>query len=55
LNRRINALAYPRDDVQRRLRNGDAFFLEVWSEAKLMLVGTEDDLPKLTETEVSWS
>jgi len=55
LNRRINALAYPREDVQRRLRNGDAFFLEVWSEPKVMLVGSEDDLPTLTETKVSWS
>ena len=55
LNRRVNALAYSRDDVEGRLRNGDAFFLEVWSEPKVMLVGSEEDLPRLTETKVSWS
>lgn len=42
--RQINALAYPREEVERRLDEGDAFFLEVWAQPKVMLVGSEGDL-----------
>ncbi len=45
VGRRINAVAYTRDEVARRLQDGDAFFLEVWAEPKVMLIGTEDELP----------
>jgi hypothetical protein len=43
--RRINALAYPRTEIEKRLAGRDAFFIEVWAQPKLMLVGSEDDLP----------
>ena len=45
VGRRINALAYTRDEVMGRLDDGDAFFLEVWAQPKVMLIGTEDELP----------
>jgi predicted nucleotidyltransferase len=45
VERPINALAYTRAEVERRLRDGDAFFLEVWAAPKTMLVGGEADLP----------
>jgi predicted nucleotidyltransferase len=45
VERPINALAYPRSEVERRLRDGDAFFLEVWAGPKMMLVGSGADLP----------
>lgn len=55
LSRHVNALAYPAAEVQRRLNSGDAFFLEVWAGPKMMLVGSEDDLPKLGVNEATWS
>jgi predicted nucleotidyltransferase len=45
VGRRINAVAYTRSEVERRLADGDAFFLEVWAEPKVMLVGAEGELP----------
>jgi predicted nucleotidyltransferase len=45
VGRRINAIAYTRAEVVRRLDEGDAFFLEVWAQPKVMLVGTENQLP----------
>lgn len=45
VGRRINAIAYTREEVARRLNRGDAFFLEVWAQPKVMLIGTEDELP----------
>lgn len=45
VGRRINAIAYTRSEVEHRLDDGDAFFLEVWAEPKVMLVGAEGDLP----------
>lgn len=45
IGRRINAVAYAREEVARRLEVGDAFFLEVWAQPKVMLIGTEDELP----------
>jgi predicted nucleotidyltransferase len=48
LRRRINALAYTRDDVLQRLAGHDAFFAEVWAQPKVMLIGDEKDLPQPT-------
>jgi predicted nucleotidyltransferase len=45
VGQRINALAYTRKEVKDRLDDGDAFFLEVWAQPKVMLIGTEDELP----------
>jgi predicted nucleotidyltransferase len=47
LGREVNAMAYPRADVERRLAGGDGFVLEVWRKPKLMLVGSEAELPRL--------
>jgi predicted nucleotidyltransferase len=47
LGREVNAMAYPRPDVERRLAAGDGFLREVFGQAKLMLVGSEEDLPAL--------
>jgi len=47
LNRRINALAYRREDVMQRLTSQDAFFTEVWAQPKMMLIGDDQDLPRL--------
>jgi len=47
LRRRINALAYRREDVMQRLATQDAFFTEVWAQPKVMLIGDENDLPGL--------
>jgi len=55
LQRHVNVLAYPRSEVQRRLRSGDAFFLEVWAGPKVMLIGGEDDLPKLGDAVAVWT
>lgn len=46
LRRRINALAYRREDVMQRLATQDAFFTEVWAQPKVMLIGDENDLPQ---------
>jgi predicted nucleotidyltransferase len=46
VGRRINAIAYTRAEVVRRLEGCDAFFLEVWAQPKVMLVGTDDELPR---------
>jgi predicted nucleotidyltransferase len=48
LRRRINALAYRREDVLQRLVAHDAFFAEVWAQPKVMLIGDEKDLPQPT-------
>src|SRR5262249_34977673 len=45
VGRRINAVAYTPEEIARRLQGGDAFFLEVWAQPKVMLIGTEDELP----------
>jgi hypothetical protein len=45
LGREVNAMAYPRREVAGRLASGDGFLLELWGQPKLMLVGTEEDLP----------
>ncbi len=50
VGRRVSAVAYTRDEVSRRLRDGDAFFLEVWAQPKVMLVGAEDELPPALAT-----
>lgn len=47
LRRRINALAYRREDVVQRLATQDAFFTEVWAQPKVMLIGDDKDLPQL--------
>ncbi len=48
LRRRINALAYRREDVLQRFAAHDAFFAEVWAQPKVMLIGDENDLPRPT-------
>jgi len=45
LDREVNAVAYPRRDVERRLAQGDGFLREVFSGPKLMLLGRDTDLP----------
>ena len=45
LGREVNAMAYPRAEIARRLAEGDGFLLEVWRQPKLMLAGREADLP----------
>lgn len=45
LGREVNAVAYPRRDVERRLAQGDGFLREVFSGPKLMLMGKDTDLP----------
>ena len=45
LGREVNAMAYPRPDVERRLAEGDGFLREVFSGPKLMLLGKDTDLP----------
>lgn len=47
LGREVNAMAYPRQDVERRLAGGDGFLREVFSGPKLMLAGNEADLPSV--------
>ena len=48
LRRRINAVAYRREDVMQRFAAHDAFFAEVWAQPKVMLIGYENDLPQPT-------
>lgn len=48
LGREVNAMAYPRPDVERRLAEGDGFLREVFSGPKLMLLGTDTDLPAVS-------
>jgi len=45
LGREVNAMAYPRQDVERRLAEGDGFLREVFSGPRLMLFGSDADLP----------
>jgi predicted nucleotidyltransferase len=51
LGREVNSMAYPRQDVERRLAAGDGFLREVFTGPKLMLAGREEDLPVLNERE----
>src|SRR5262245_8208281 len=46
LGREVNAMAYPRPEVERRLAEGDGFLQEVFRQPKLMLAGREEDLPR---------
>ena len=48
LGREVNAMAYPRRDVARRLAEGDGFLREVFGGPKLMLVGRDTDLPAVS-------
>jgi predicted nucleotidyltransferase len=45
LGREVNAMAYSREELAGRLAAGDGFLREVWAQPKLMLVGSEDELP----------
>lgn len=45
LGREVNAMAYPRGDVERRLAEGDGFLREVFAGRKVMLAGEAADLP----------
>ncbi len=47
LGREVNAMAYPRHDLELRLAAGDGFLREIFSGPKLMLRGDEADLPPL--------
>jgi len=47
LGREVNAMAYPRREVERRLAEGDGFLREVFRQPKLMLAGREEDLPAI--------
>lgn len=48
LGREVNAMAYPRAEVERRLAGGDGFLREVFTGPKLMLTGREEDLPPVS-------
>ena len=45
--RTVNALAYTRREVEEGMAHGNAFLLEVWAQPKVMLVGSEEDLPRI--------
>jgi predicted nucleotidyltransferase len=47
IGREVNAMAYPRQEVERRLAEGDGFLREVFRQPKLMLAGREEDLPAI--------
>jgi predicted nucleotidyltransferase len=47
LGREVNAMAYRRREVERRLAEGDGFLREVFRQPKLMLAGREEDLPAI--------
>jgi predicted nucleotidyltransferase len=47
LGREVNAMAYPRQEVERRLAEGDGFLREIFGGPKVMLAGREDELPGL--------
>ncbi|HYW27089.1 MAG TPA: MarR family transcriptional regulator [Terriglobales bacterium] len=51
LGREVNAMAYPRHELVSRLAAGDGFLREVWARPKLMLVGSEDELPPAAVSE----
>jgi predicted nucleotidyltransferase len=51
LGREVNAMAYPRHELASRLAAGDGFLREVWAMPKLMLVGSEDELPRAGDGE----
>jgi predicted nucleotidyltransferase len=45
--RDVNAVAYPRNEVEERLITGDTFLTQVWGQPKIFLAGDEGDLPQL--------
>ncbi len=47
LQREINLVCRRREYVERHLAEGWDFYVRVWRGPKLMLVGTEADLPAL--------
>ncbi len=47
IGREVNAMAYPRQEVERRLAEGDGFLREVFIGPKLMLTGSEAELPSV--------
>jgi predicted nucleotidyltransferase/predicted transcriptional regulator len=47
IGREVNAMAYPRQEVERRLAEGDGFLREVFRQPKLMLAGREEELPAI--------
>jgi predicted nucleotidyltransferase len=53
LRREINPVVYSPDEFQRRTANDDSFVREVLSNAKLFLVGNEDELRKLTQDQTA--
>ena len=44
LSRKVNPAVYARKDLDRRLRQGNAFIKRVLSQPKLWVIGGEDDL-----------
>jgi hypothetical protein len=47
ISRTVNAFVYTRQEVVEGMTQGSGFFLEVWAQPKLMLVGREEDLPRI--------
>jgi len=45
--RTVNALVYTRHETEEAMAHGNAFLLEVWAQPKVMLVGREEDLPRI--------
>ncbi len=49
IRRPVNWFGYSRRVIERRLAAGDGFLLEVFGQPKVMLVGSEDQLPAIPE------
>lgn len=47
--RTVNTFVYTRGEIEHELAHGSGFFLEVWAQPKVMLVGREDELPLVPE------
>lgn len=45
LGRTVNPTVYTRQDLAKRMKQGNAFVQRVLAQAKVWLIGTEDDLP----------
>lgn len=48
LGREINSTVYDVSEIKRRIKQKDSFVSQVLSGSKIMLIGTEDDLRRLT-------
>jgi len=47
LGREVNPVIYPVDEYRQRLADGNHFLTSLQSEAKMFLIGTQDELDRL--------